>query len=61
MTSRTVLIATVIAALTLSACGRRGDPLTPQQSAEKQAKENEQPAPPKPVKERPFILDGLLQ
>ncbi|MFD0914920.1 lipoprotein [Pseudahrensia aquimaris] len=61
MTSRTALVATLVAALMLTACGRRGDPLTPHESAVKQAKENEQPAPEKPENNRPFILDGLLQ
>lgn len=61
MTSRTFLIASLIAAMTLTACGRRGSPLSPYEAEVKQAKEAEQPAPEKPVEDRPFILDGLLQ
>jgi len=45
----------------LTGCGRAGSPYTPSQAAAKQAKENNQPAPPAPEKrDRRFILDGLL-
>ena len=44
----------------LAACGRAGDPLTPYESAVKQAKENKTTPPAKPVNDRKFILDGLL-
>ena len=50
-----------VIALALSACGRAGDPLTPHQSAVKQAKEDGTPEPEKPVNDRRFILDGLLE
>jgi len=50
----------LLTSVMLVACGRAGDALTPYESAVKQAKENGTAAPKKPVKERPFILDGLL-
>lgn len=55
------LIATLLAASMLTACGRAGAPLSPYEAKVKQAKEDKTPAPEKPAKDRPFILDGLLQ
>jgi len=61
MTNRiTSLVFLIGAVILLSACGRAGDPLTPYESAVKEAKANKTPPPEKPVKERKFILDGLL-
>ncbi len=50
----------VIAALALTACGRAGAPLSPYDVARKQAKKDGTPPPERPVKERSFVLDGLL-
>ena len=55
------IIAGLIAvALVLTACGRAGAPLSPYKAATKQAKKDGTPPPEKPVKERPFVLDSLL-
>ncbi len=51
----------VLAMAMLAGCGRAGAPYKPSEAAAKQAKENEQPAPPAPAKQdKRFILDGLL-
>lgn len=57
---QTRFVVLMIAGLSLAACGRAGVPLTPHQSEVKQAKENKTEPPAKPVKDRSFILDGLL-
>ena len=53
-----------LTALVASGCGRKGDPIRPsvaaQQQAAEQAGEDAEPAKPEPVRERRFILDGLL-
>ena len=65
-TIRTILLLGAVAAV-LAACGRRPGTLdTPYEAAieaRKQAEKDGQPLPPepeKPVKDRRFILDGLL-
>ena len=60
-TVQTRFVVLMIAGLALAACGRAGAPLTPHQSAVKQAKADKTEPPAKPVKDRPFILDGLLE
>jgi len=55
------LIATLLAASLLASCGRAGAPLSPYEAKVKQAKEDKTAAPKKPVRDRAFILDGLLQ
>lgn len=56
----------VSAALILSACGRRGDPLKPSQAAIEAAKSEKRDVPEKPTAndanpDKRFILDGLLE
>ena len=59
-------VAALVAAMALSACGRKGDLDTPyeaSQEARELAEEEGRPLPPPqepPVKDRPFILDGLI-
>ncbi len=55
------IMSLVLAVAMLAACGRAGAPLTPYQSAVEEAKRENRPAPQAPDKDRPFILDGLLQ
>ena len=60
------ILALIGACLAVSACGRKAALDTPYQAsidARKDAERNKQPLPPeapKPVADRPFILDGLL-
>jgi len=54
------------AALVLSACGRRGDPLKPSEAAIEAAKSEKRNVPSKPTAnsknpDKRFILDGLLE
>lgn len=66
---QTVFIATVLiaASATLAGCGRKGDLLTPSEAAieaRKEAQDAGEPLPPEPapvVKDRRFILDGLIE
>lgn len=65
---RLVMIAATAALLTaLAACGRKAPLDTPYDAAvdaRKQAQKNNEPLPPEPtppVKDRKFILDGLIQ
>lgn len=60
-----LLLALTLAA-TLAACGRKSALDTPYQAqldAREEARDNDEPLPPapeKPVEDRPFILDGLI-
>lgn len=54
-----VLAAVLVAALSLSACGRKGPLERPQ--AAKTASADGSTAPPPNTRSRPFILDRLLQ
>lgn len=63
---KTGLVVLLIAAMGISACGRKGDPLKPSVSAAKQAKEDGRPAPATPIPNeqnagKRFVLDGLLE
>ncbi|WP_274627654.1 lipoprotein [Arvimicrobium flavum] len=64
--SRFVLSAVLIAAFGLAACGRKSDLITPyeaQLEARREAEKAGQPVPPapeKPVADKPFILDRLI-
>ncbi|WP_292897476.1 MULTISPECIES: LPS translocon maturation chaperone LptM [unclassified Nitratireductor] len=67
MTARRTLTLVMLGlALGLAACGRKAPLDSPYEAAvdaRKEAERNDQPVPPapeKPVKDRPFILDGLL-
>lgn len=55
------IIVLISAALALTSCGRAGAPLSPYDAAVKQAKKDKTPPPERPVKERSFVLDGLLE
>lgn len=61
-----IILATGLSAVMLSACGRKGDLDTPYDAAvqaRKDAQQNNQPVPPepkKPVADRKFILDPLI-
>ncbi|WP_315924695.1 hypothetical protein [Mesorhizobium sp. SP-1A] len=62
-----VTLALVATMAAVTACGRRGDPLTPYDAAvqaRKDAEKAKQPLPPEPQKpdrNKPFILDRLIQ
>ncbi|WP_163265777.1 LPS translocon maturation chaperone LptM [Chelativorans alearense] len=67
MTARGTLTLLVLGlALGLAACGRKAPLDTPYEAAveaRKEAERNDEPLPPepkRPVRERPFILDGLI-
>ncbi|MCT7377439.1 LPS translocon maturation chaperone LptM [Chelativorans salis] len=67
MTARGTLIFLVLGlALGLAACGRKAPLDTPYEAAveaRKEAERNDEPLPPepkRPVRDRPFILDGLI-
>lgn len=68
MTVRTVALAITMAAAlaTAAGCGRKAPLDTPYQAgldARKEAERNNEPLPPepeKPVVDKPFILDGLI-
>ena len=68
MTARTVALAIAMAAAlaTVAGCGRKAPLDTPYQAAvdaRKEAERNKEPLPPqpeKPVVDKPFILDGLI-
>ena len=66
MAPRTVLVLLCLAALGLAGCGRKSDLLTPyeaQLEAQREAEKAGQPAPAaaeKPVEDKRFILDGLI-
>ncbi|WP_159586071.1 LPS translocon maturation chaperone LptM [Chelativorans xinjiangense] len=67
MTARGTLTLLVLGlALGLAACGRKAPLDTPYEAAvdaRKEAERNDEPLPPapkRPVKDRPFILDGLI-
>ena len=56
----------IMIALTASACGRRGALDTPYEASVREAKETRQggqtaPAPEKPVADKPFVLDPLIE
>lgn len=61
-----LILATGLSVVMLSACGRKGDLDTPYDAAvqaRKDAQQNNQPVPPepkKPVADRKFILDPLI-
>lgn len=64
--SSLIPLALLLAAVSLSACGRAGDPLRPSVAAAEAAKANDQPVPPPPVPNaqnpgKRFVLDGLLE
>ena len=54
------LIVLCSAAFALSACGKAGAPLSPYQAGVERAKTDGTPAPEKPVTDKPFVLDRLL-
>jgi predicted small lipoprotein YifL len=64
---RTVTVLFCLAALALSACGRKGDLLSPyeaQVEAQREAEKAGEPAPAAPeppVQDKRFILDGLIE
>jgi len=64
--SRLLLSAFLIALLAMAGCGRKSDLLTPyeaQLEAQREAQKAGQPAPAvaeKPVEDKRFILDGLI-
>ncbi|QDZ02243.1 hypothetical protein FQ775_18670 [Nitratireductor mangrovi] len=65
---RSVLLFVLLATATaIAACGRRGPPLSPYEAAveaRKEAEDKGEPLPPepeKPVADKPFILDGLIE
>lgn len=63
MTSKlmSMIAIALLAALTLSACGRKGDPIPPSVARAEAAQEAGQPVPETPATEdRRFILDPLL-
>ena len=68
MTARTATLAIAMAAAlaTVAGCGRKAQLDTPYQAAvdaRKDAERNKEPLPPepeKPVADKPFILDGLI-
>ena len=67
-TKRLMMIAVTAALLaTVAGCGRKAPLDTPYEAAvdaRKQAQKNNEPLPPEPtppVKDRKFILDGLIQ
>jgi len=66
MPVRSVLLLALAGTLALSACGRKAPLDTPYQAAvdaRREAAENNEPLPPEPtppVKDRRFILDGLI-
>ncbi len=60
MNKRAILYAALAAALMLTACGRAGAPLSPYEADVKRAKADKTPRPEKPVTDRPFVLDSLL-
>ena len=60
------MVALVLAAAMLAACGRAGAPITPSQAAREEAKANQLPPPDQPAPnakndDKRFILDGLLE
>lgn len=63
--TRTVLLVAALS-VALTACGRRASLDTPYEAARdarREASRNNEPLPPEPeppVKDRPFILDGLI-
>ena len=65
--SRLVVTFAVVAALGVAGCGRKSDLDTPYEAAvqaRKDAQRAGQPVPPepqKPVEDKPFILDKLIQ
>jgi predicted small lipoprotein YifL len=67
MTVRLLMAAALIGALAVAGCGRKGDLDTPyeaNQEARELAEEEGRPLPPErapPVKDRRFILDGLIE
>jgi hypothetical protein len=67
MSARMLIVLSCLAAVGLtSACGRKSDPLTPYQAqveAQKEAQKEGRtaPTPEKPVADRPFILDRLIE
>ena len=66
MPVRSVLLLALAGTLALSACGRKAPLDTPYQAAvdaRREAEQNREPLPPEPappVKDRRFILDGLI-
>ena len=66
MTLRTALTLLLLGAVPLAGCGRKSGLDTPYQAAldrQKEARDAGEPvpaAPKPPVRERPFILDGLI-
>lgn len=67
MTYRILLAFALIATIGLAACGRKSSLDTPYQAAldrRKEARDAGEPVPPapeKPVRDRPFILDRLIE
>ena len=50
----------ILAVVALVGCGKAGDPLSPYEAQRAIAKENKTAPPPPPERDKPFILDGLL-
>jgi predicted small lipoprotein YifL len=64
---RIVVVALAISVLAVAGCGRKSGLDTPYEAAveaREEAERNKEPVPPeptKPVTDRPFILDGLIE